>query len=1191
MSKEKAKYFEKTFGIDTKRRAFQNHENYLQIPNLLEIQEKSFQEFLDTGVKEVFDEIYPIESNKGDIKIDYEGHTVKLPSDPFQELKLSKEKGSNYVAPLYVNLKLTNLRTGEIKKSEVHFVDLPLMVKGGSFIINGSERVIISQILRSPGVYFEEMKASGSQSGSDDSIFNTANIVPNRGSWIEFDYKDYKLMKTKAQTVKVRVDKSKRISSALLFSAFGLDEETMLSLFSNNPLIINTIDKLKKPFQDPYQARKEIFRILNPGDRITEKSVNNVLGFTLFNRKRYDLSKTGRYKLNNKLVVTARILDRVLAEDIKDAKGKVIFTKGTLMDVQNIDILDEKIKSNNVELSTVDAIDTSLYSFGGKENEKLQTRNKLHIVKVYQNENYDQEENPRVLTVVGVDQTTDELFLTIPDIIATFSHMINLDDGLGSYDDIDSLSNRRIRTTCELLVNQLRIGMSRVEKNTKERISAKDISAVSVKNVTNNKLIKAAFREFFNSSQLSQFMDQVNPLAELSNTRRITALGPGGLSRDTASLVVRGIHDTHYGRICPIETPEGPNIGLILNLALYAQVDEYGFIRTPYTKVVDGKVTNETVHLLADDEKKYFIAQKATNTDAKGNITDKEVITRHNGRFISVPASEVTHIDVSPKQIVSLATSCIPFLENDDANRALMGANMQRQALPLIDVNAPVVATGSEELVAKYVSTSVRANKKGVVEYVDGNKVDVKYDGDKKSTSHILTKFERSNQTTTVNQVPKVKIGQKVQAEDILADGPAIDNGELALGQNVLVAFTTWNGYNYEDAIAISSRLVEDDVYTSMHIEEYTIDSRKTRIGAETITPEIPNASRHAKRNLTSEGIVAIGSEVKVGDILVGKITPKGEDELTPEEKLLDTILGNKVKNMRDSSLRVKNGGEGIVHDIRILDREKGDKLDDGVNQRIKIYIAKKRKIKVGDKMAGRHGNKGVISIVLPKEDMPHLEDGTPVDIMLNPLGVPSRMNIGQVLELHLGMAARKLNIKVAVPAFDGEDSHSLKSTMEEAGMDPSGKTTLINGITGEKFDSEVSVGVMYMLKLSHMVDDKMHSRSVGPYSLITQQPLGGKSQNGGQRFGEMEAWALEGYGASNLLQEMFTLKSDDIKGRNELFNAIANGTQTPEPNLPEGFWVLNYELRGLGMNMEVLDDDGNAIPFDKNGKEIKEEE
>lgn len=1179
-------YFEKKYGINTKRRAFQNEETYLEIPNLLEIQEKSFQEFLDQGIDEVFRDVYPIVSNKGDIKIEYLGHKLKKPKNIEKEIQLAREKGGNYTMPLVATLKLTNGRTGEVKTSDVHFSDLPMMIEGGSFIINGSERVIISQIIRSPGVYLEEMKAAGSQSGSDDSIFNIANIVPNRGSWIEFDYKDFKLVKTQPGVIKVKIDKSKRLHASILFYALGLSDETMYKLFSKHPLIINTITKLKSHLTNPYEARKELFKILHPGDRITKKGVNDILWSQLFNKKRYNLSKTGRFKMNSKLSVVSRIYNKTIAEDICDTKGNPIFKKNTLMTYEKVKKLEEYVLKGNVKLVKLNEISNEIF----EQDKALGNKPKfsIHLVYVYASDNWKDEKDPLIIPVVGNDPKTKEHHLTIPDIIATFSFFINLEYKLDKYDDIDALSNRRIRTTSELLQNQIRIGMTRIEKHTRERISARDISTITVKNVTNNKLLKAALRDFFNSSQLSQFMDQVNPLAEISNKRRITALGPGGLSRDTASLVVRGIHDTHYGRICPIETPEGPNIGLILNLALYARVDEYGFIRTPYAKVVNGKVTNEIDYMISSDEDRAFIVQR--NIKMKdGKILDKEVIARHRGRFERISFENITHIDISPRQIVSLATSCIPFLENDDANRALMGANMQRQAIPLLKAETPLVATGSEEEIARYIPTTVKAKDNGIIKYVDGNRIEIKYKKLNKETTINLSKFVRSNQTTIINQIPRVKIGQKVKKGDFLADGPSVDHGELALGKNVLVAFTTWRGYNYEDAIAISSRLVEDDVYTSVHIEEYTIDCRKTKIGLEEITVEVPNASRFTKRNLDSTGIITIGSQVIPGDILVGKITPKGDDESSTIEKILDTLLGDKIRNMRDTSLRVPNGGEGIVHDVKILDKASGDDLEDGVIQRIKIFVIQKRKIKEGDKMAGRHGNKGVISVVLPKEDMPFLEDGTSIDIMLNPLGVPSRMNIGQILELHLGMAAKKLNIKVSVPPFDGNKKEALDKTMKEAGLPPSGKLKLFDGISGEKFDNEVTVGYMYMLKLSHMVDDKMHSRSVGPYSLITQQPLGGKSQNGGQRFGEMEAWALEGYGASNLLQEMFTLKSDDIRGRNDLYNSLANGRRLPDPNIPEAFWVLNYELRGLGMSLKFLDEKNKVIELDKKGKLIKD--
>ncbi len=1167
----------KKYGIDTERINFQKTESELEIPELLTIQTEAFEKFLKTGIDDVFNEIYPVTSKK--LRVDFIQSKIDMPKNLVEAVEQAKNKGSNFSAKVTAKFRITNIETGAKKSEDTAFIaNLPLMTDGGSFVINGSERVIISQIIRAPGVYFENMKASRTQSASDASVFKLSTIIPSRGAWLEFDYKDYKLLGTDPSDIKLRMDKSKRIKAALLLYALGLDDETIINLYGQHELLMETLSKVAKKDKESILARRTIFKILNPGDRLTHDQVNNFFASLFFNKRRYDLSRTGRYKLNDKLSPFKRIVNKFSVEDIK-VGSKVVVSAGELITHELAEEIQKAYFSKKLPTTNTN-IDLDVLGFMKNEisadPKKLKEFTKISVIKVYLNDNFKNEENPKISNVT-INIPTAYEFLTISDLFASIGYIFNLEDELHTYDDIDSLSNRMIRTINDLMKNQFRIGLTRMERNLAEKIKAKDISGVTVKSITNHKLMESAMKDFFNSSQLSQFMDQINPLAEVANKRRITSLGPGGLSRDTASLVVRGIHDTHYGRICPIETPEGPNIGLILNQALYSRVNEYGLLETPYFKVKDGKVINKPIFLTASMEEKQVIAP-ATVTVKDGVLVDGEMIARKDGAFISVSADEVNYIDVSPKQTVSLATAHIPFLENDDANRALMGANMQRQAVPLIRPEAPIVATGVEEFSGKYAPTTVLAKEAG--EVIESTSLRIVVVGESRIT-YDLKKFVRSNQGSAINQIPRVKVGQKVKVGQVIADGPSVDNGELAIGKNVVVAFTTWRGYNYEDAIIISERLSKDDVYTSIHIEEHTIEQRSTKLGDEIITSDIPNASKESLRNLDDDGIITIGSKVKVGDILVGKMTPKGDEDVSAAEKLLDSLLGNKTKNTRDSSLRVPHSAEGIVQDIKILSRESGDKLNDGVEKIVKVYIAQKRKLREGDKMSGRHGNKGVVSKVLPMEDMPYLEDGTPVDIMLNPLGVPSRMNVGQVLEIHLGMAAKLAGVKVSTPIFDGANNEDIKAMFKEAGMKETGKFKLTDGITGDEFEDDIAVGVMYMLKLSHMIDDKMHGRSIGPYSLITQQPLRGKTNNGGQRFGEMEAWAIEAYGAANLLQEMITLKSDDIKGRNELYNSIAKGTKIPTPSTPEGFWVLFYELRGLGLKLGFLNDDNEDVEID----------
>lgn len=1175
------KYSIKKFGEGTERRDYSKTKYELPPSDLLSIQLNDFRKFLETGIDQAFKDIFPVHSRRKEkIIVEYVSSKIHLPKNNEKEIDEARFNGANFAAKLTSKLKMTNLITGEVEISDnVYIARIPLMTDVGSFIINGSERIIISQIVRSPNVYFENLKTTRAQLTSDNLVFKLCTMIPSRGAWIEFDYKDYKLLGINPLDIKLRIDKSKRIKSMILFFALGLSEEEILELFNHNELVKVSLSKLKKEEKNEQFARMELFRSSNFGDKASKKQSNEFLQNIFFDRKRYYLSETGRYKLNEKLFVGKRLKGKIISSDILDSKGNVLVKKGTLIKKTEFDILKQAYDNRDFKFSNIQI--TDVFDEYLKDIDSPSMFKQVQIVEVYDAfEKKDINEDTKTLKIVGNIKTDLEI-LTISDIISTFSYFMNLEEGMLSYDDIDSLSNRKILNVNELLKNQFRIGLSKIEKNMKERISVKDYSTVTIKSSVNYKSMESTLKEFFNSSQLSQFMDQVNPLSEISNKRRITSLGPGGISRETASIVIRGIHDTHFGRIDPIETPEGPNIGLILNFSIYSKLNKYGFILTPYFKVDNGKVDySDPKYFSVSEEEDYVIASGVTTVNDSDEIIEKDILARLNNKFVNVSKKHVDYIDVSPKQIVSIASSHIPFLENNDANRALMGANMQRQAIPLIKPESPIVATGIEQFSGKFSPTALVCKEDGVIDYIDSLVIKVK-NSEGLLKKYKLRKFERSNQGTSITHKLLVKKGDNVKNGQLLADGPSMDNGELSLGRNVLVAFTTWRGFNYEDAIIISERLVKDDTFTSIHIEKYRMDIRKTKLGNEKISGQIPNVSKHSIRNLDSEGIISIGSYVKYGDVLVGKTTPIAEDDLSPEEKLLSAIIGNKIKNMKDSSLRVPYGGEGIIVDVEILSKENGNKLEDGVLKSIVVYIAKKRKIKEGDKMSGRHGNKAVISKIVPMEDMPFLEDGTPVDVMLNPLGVPSRMNIGQVLELHLGIAARKLGIKVCTPPFNGVNSDDLKNIMLESNMSPDGKFDFYDGITGKKFDSKVSVGIMYILKLSHMIDDKLHARSVGPYSLITQQPLRGKSQNGGQRFGEMESWALEAYGASNILQEMMTLKSDDIRGRNDLYNSIVKGLRLPSPSIPEAFWVLFYELRGLGFSLTFFDKDLDLLEID----------
>ena len=1160
MSAEK-NYKLRKFGPTTKRRDYSVTKHTLPVSDLISIQTESFKWFIEKGLDESFRNIYPIESTNGRIRIEYLPKTlrVELPKEgEFAALKEARQKGITYSAKVFAKLRKIDEQTAEVKDSEVLFGEIPYMTSGGSFIINGSEKVIVSQLLRSPGVYL----SGATRFKAADHLFNRMEIIPKMGLWMDIFHR---VTTSTTDWVRISIDKTKAQPFSTFLRAFGMTKDTIIEYFGNSPEIQATLKKDNVATEE--EALEWIHRILRRGDRITADSKKNLFASLMFNQRRYNLSKTGRYLLNRKLNLVERINGTILAEDLKTSTGAVLFKKGTEITFDMAVEIQRNFEDKVFPRSTIKDISTDIYGSQLESFPKLKKRNKIIIVNVWKTID-DMNNNAETIKVIANDFDSTEHHLLVSDIIAAVSYYFNFNEGLGLQDDPDSLTSKRIVAIGELLQNQFQIGLSKIEKNAKERMSAREVEKITPKNITNNKAIYTQFKTFFNSSQLSQFMDQINPLAEISNKRRITSLGPGGLNRGTATAEMRDVHSTHYGRICPIETPEGPNIGLILNYANYARINSLGFIETAYYPVKDGVVSPEAVWISAFDEEGKTFAQSSLELDKNNKIIDKEITVRCNGEYKVIKSTDVDYIDVSSKQISSIAASAIPFLENDDANRALMGANMQRQAVPLLKSEAPLVATGIEADIAKFSSVNIRATGDGEVKYVDSELIKVKQGS--KNVSYQLKSFDRSNQGSVISQRPIVEVGQIVKKGELLTDGPSFDKGELAIGKNVTVAFTTWNGYNYEDAIILSERLVKDDVYTSLHIEEHIAQFRKSKAGDDRLTNEIPNVSTFSKRNLDERGIVVVGSEVVAGDILVGRVSPKGEENPTPEEKLIAAIFSQKVKNEKDTSLKVKHGHSGTVIGVEILSHANGDKLQDGIDKIVKVSIAKKRKIKVGDKMAGRHGNKGVISRVLPVEDMPHLADGTPIDIMLNPQGVPSRMNIGQVLELHLGMAAKELGVKFVSPVFDGIKYENIIEVLKEANLPEDGKFDLYDPISGKKFDSKVSVGVMYMLKLAHMIDDKMHARSVGPYSLITQQPLGGKSQNGGQRFGEMETWAVESYGATHVLQELLTYKSDNIEGRNKVYNAIANGGPLPEPGTPESFNVLAYELRGLGMKLGV---------------------
>ena len=1154
----------------------------LPMPHLIDIQRKSYEWFMREGLCEIFHDISPIKDFTGNLELSFEGFTLGEPKYTVEECK---ERDASYSAPLNVNVRLLYKDTGEIKESKVFMGDFPLMTETGTFVINGAERVIVSQLVRSPGVYYAvTMDPSGKK------MYGTT-VIPNRGAWIEYetDLND---------VIYARVDRTRKLPATVLLRAMGLTQnEDILALFNNHPSVAATLERDTTTTRE--EALIEIYKKLRPGEPPTLENASALIEATFFDNKRYDLASVGRYKLNKKLGWRCRLLDKVLDQPLVDVStGEIIAEAGTKIDLDVID----KIEESGI--------------FAGPGLKEVFIRLKEQPMKI----------------ICTSDIPEDHRTITVEDVMASFGYLLNLMDGLGTGDDIDHLGNRRVRRVGELLQNQFRIGLARMERVVKERMTIQDVDVITPQALINIRPVVAAIKEFFGSSQLSQFMDQNNPLAELTHKRRLSALGPGGLSRERAGYEVRDVHHSHYGRMCPIETPEGPNIGLIGSLSTFAVINKYGFMETPYRRVdkENKRVTDEIIYLTADEEDNYIIAQANEPLDDEGYFEGERVTARYQNEVLSLPPDQVDFMDVSPKQVVSIATALIPFLENDDANRALMGANMQRQAVPLLCTQAPIIGTGMEYKVAVDSGVCILAKNAGVVERVTGDEIVIRKD-DGGVDKYSVLKFKRSNQGTCVNQRPIVYKGDKVVKGQVLADGPATDHGELALGYNVIVAYMPWEGYNYEDAILLSEDLVKADVFTSIHIEEYDCDARDTKLGEEEITRDIPNVSEEALKDLDKRGIIRIGAEVRPGDILVGKVTPKGETELTAEERLLRAIFGEKAREVRDSSLRVPHGEAGKIVSVKVFTRENGDELPPGVNEQVRVHIAQKRKISVGDKMAGRHGNKGVISRILPREDMPFLPSGEPVQIVLNPLGVPSRMNIGQILENHLGWAARALGmqiennaeglverltgvgydvekygipetveigkfgdksikaVQISVPVFDGAHEKDINDALDIAGIDRSAKTTLYDGRTGEPFDNKVTVGLTYMLKLHHLVDDKIHARSTGPYSLVTQQPLGGKAQFGGQRFGEMEVWALEAYGAAYTLQEILTVKSDDVVGRVKTYEAIVKGENVPEPGVPESFKVLIKELQSIGLDIKVLNEDEEEISLRDADDDINE--
>ena len=1153
----------------TPRKSFAKQEQILELPNMLKIQKDSYEWFLREGLREVFRDVDTITDYTGNLELSFLDYSMNEP--PKYSVEECKERDATYAKPIKVRVRLHNKETDEIKEQEIFMGDFPLMTNGGTFVINGAERVIVSQIVRSPGVYF------GDEVDKTDQHIYSATVIPYRGAWLEYET-DFN------NVFWVRIDKNRKLPITCLIRALGVATDGQITeMFGEDPLIKATMDK------DPCKTREEslleIYRRLRPGEPPTVESSESYLEALFFDARRYDVSKVGRYKFNKKLDIWSRLNGQTLAQPVTDpmtgeiiamngetinrAKAHEISSRGVSRAVIDVNGREVVVFSNGM-VDMAKFVDFDPAQYGIKEKVSFSVlREMLETVPA---DGWEEAIEARRSDLIPMHITRD-------DILASINYLCCMVQGAGTKDDIDHLGNRRLRCVGELLQNQFRVGFTRLERVIRERMTVQDLDVVTPQSLINIRPVTAVIKEFFGSSPLSQFMDQNNPLAELTHKRRLSALGPGGLSRERASFDVRDIHYTHYGRMCPIETPEGPNIGLINYLASYAKINEYGFIEAPFRKVdkATGKVTDIVEYMTADVEDDYYVAQAAEPLDEEGRFANARVICRHRDEIISVERELIDYVDVSPNMMTSIATAFIPFLENDDANRALMGANMQRQAVPLMVTEAPIVATGIEHKCAVDSEVCITAKGPGVVTRVSATNVSVSYD-DGNTADYTLTKFARSNQGTCINQRPIVTVGERVEAGQVIADGPACSQGEIALGKNVLIGFMTWEGYNYEDAILLNERLVREDVFTSIHIEEYETESRDTKLGMEEITRDIPNVGEDTLKDLDENGIIRIGAEVTSGDYLVGKVTPKGETELTAEERLLRAIFGEKAREVRDSSLKVPHGEAGIIVDVKVFTRENGDELAPGVNKVVRVYIAQKRKISVGDKMAGRHGNKGVVSRILPQEDMPFLPDGTPLDIVLNPLGVPSRMNIGQVLEVHLGYAAHALGWKVATPIFNGANEKEIRELLRQGGVAEDGKTVLYDGRTGEPFDQRVTVGYPYYLKLHHLVDDKIHARSTGPYSLVTQQPLGGKAQFGGQRFGEMEVWALEAYGAAYTLQEILTVKSDDVTGRVKTYEAIVKGHNVPTPGVPESFKVLIKELQSLCLDVKILGEDGEEV-------------
>ncbi len=1153
----------------TPRKSFAKQDQILELPNMLKIQKDSYEWFLREGLREVFRDVDTITDYTGNLELSFLDYSMNEP--PKYSVEECKERDATYAKPIKVRVRLHNKETDEIKEQEIFMGDFPLMTNGGTFVINGAERVIVSQIVRSPGVYF------GDEVDKTDQHIYSATVIPYRGAWLEYET-DFN------NVFWVRIDKNRKLPITCLIRALGVATDGQITeMFGEDPLIKATMDK------DPCKTREEslleIYRRLRPGEPPTVESSESYLEALFFDARRYDVSKVGRYKFNKKLDIWSRLNGQTLAQPVIDpmtgeiiamngetinrAKAHEISSRGVSRAVIDVNGREVVVFSNGM-VDMAKFVDFDPAQYGIKEKVSFSVlREMLETVPA---DGWEEAIEARRSDLIPMHITRD-------DILASINYLCCMVQGAGTKDDIDHLGNRRLRCVGELLQNQFRVGFTRLERVIRERMTVQDLDVVTPQSLINIRPVTAVIKEFFGSSPLSQFMDQNNPLAELTHKRRLSALGPGGLSRERASFDVRDIHYTHYGRMCPIETPEGPNIGLINYLASYAKINEYGFIEAPFRKVdkATGKVTDIVEYMTADVEDDYYVAQAAEPLDEEGRFANARVICRHRDEIISVERELIDYVDVSPNMMTSIATAFIPFLENDDANRALMGANMQRQAVPLMVTEAPIVATGIEHKCAVDSEVCITAKGPGVVTRVSATNVSVSYD-DGNTADYTLTKFARSNQGTCINQRPIVTVGERVEAGQVIADGPACSQGEIALGKNVLIGFMTWEGYNYEDAILLNERLVREDVFTSIHIEEYETESRDTKLGMEEITRDIPNVGEDTLKDLDENGIIRIGAEVTSGDYLVGKVTPKGETELTAEERLLRAIFGEKAREVRDSSLKVPHGEAGIIVDVKVFTRENGDELAPGVNKVVRVYIAQKRKISVGDKMAGRHGNKGVVSRILPQEDMPFLPDGTPLDIVLNPLGVPSRMNIGQVLEVHLGYAAHALGWKVATPIFNGANEKEIRELLKQGGVAEDGKTVLYDGRTGEPFDQRVTVGYPYYLKLHHLVDDKIHARSTGPYSLVTQQPLGGKAQFGGQRFGEMEVWALEAYGAAYTLQEILTVKSDDVTGRVKTYEAIVKGHNVPTPGVPESFKVLVKELQSLCLDVKILGEDGEEV-------------